>query len=158
MFQCPEHILSPTETGRTYRCSCGLVDSTYFDRKSGWEFQFDEISQPCKMSAGSGHEVNDGNDLLHKRQREVLTHPQRRFKPARWTKTRVRPLPPDRETEGLLCGRLDGTSLLTAAFPATVLLLMWSGEGTRPVNSDDHAIWPSGEMPCMLTSPCSSRN
>lgn len=43
--------------------------------------------------------------------------------------------------------------------PVTVLLLMRSREGTRPVKNEDHrAIWQSGETACPVTSPCSSLN
>lgn len=34
------------------------------------------------MCAGAGHQVNDGDYLLYQGQRELLTHPQRCFKPA----------------------------------------------------------------------------
>ena len=73
-----------------------MVDGTYLDRKSRWELQLDEISEPRKVSASSGHEVNDGDDLLHEGQRKVLAHPQHRFKPAGPTDTRLRPSSPEK--------------------------------------------------------------
>lgn len=109
-----KHILSPTQKAEPPRAP--VVHGTYFDRKSRWEFQFDEISQPCKMSTSSGHQVNDGNDLLHERERKFLTHPQRCFKPAGFDRD---------ETEGIsttqghwiLYSKLDNTSFLTPQVP-----------------------------------------
>lgn len=79
------HLVSPPtpqKTGRTCKYPSILFNHTYFDRESRRKVQFDKISQSCKMSAGSSHEVNDRNDLLHKGEWELFAHPQRSFKSA----------------------------------------------------------------------------
>ena len=131
---------------------CGLLNGTYFDRKSRWEFQFDEVSQSGKMSASSGHQVNDGDDLLHERERKLLTHPQHCFKPAGLDEKRLRPSPSDRETALLLRSRLDNASFLTPhapAFPVILPPLSLSWERIRATKSSHHLeIGQAGEMIC----------
>ena len=51
------------------------------------------------MSASSGHQVNDGDDLLHERERKLLTHPQRCFEPAGFDGEKTGTITTSRETE-----------------------------------------------------------
>lgn len=50
-------------------------------RKARRKPKVDKISESGEVGAGAGHQVNDGCDLLHQRQRMFLTHPQSAFKP-----------------------------------------------------------------------------
>lgn len=63
------------------------IPRTYFNRKSRRKLEGDEVSQPCKMGAGPGHEVNNGSYLLHQGERVFLTHPQCALEPV-WQKSR----------------------------------------------------------------------
>lgn len=112
VLQCPKAHPVARKKGTTSKCSRGSLNGTYFDRKSRREFQFDEISQSCEMSARSGHEVNDGNDLLHKGERKVLTHPQRGFEPAGFDGEKTEDMT-IRQGNWILCHRLDNSSFLT---------------------------------------------
>lgn len=120
-------------------CSSAWLNGTYFDGKSGRELQFDEVSQPGKMCAGTGHQVNDGDHLLHQGQRKLLTHPQRCFKPAdcvRWDQPRLAPR--DGGAVWFPCSSLDNACFPMPQSPQLSHTPCQSWEGTRVTENLHH--------------------
>jgi len=58
-----------------------ILPLTDLHRKARGKPEVDEVLESGKVSAGASHQVNDGSDLLHQRQRMLLAHPQGAFKP-----------------------------------------------------------------------------
>lgn len=63
-----------------------FLSLTDLHREAKGKPEVDEVLESGKVSAGASHQVNDGSDLLHQRQRMLFTHPQGAFKPERGSK------------------------------------------------------------------------
>ncbi len=60
---------------------CLFLSLTDLHREARGKPEVDEVPESGKVSAGASHQVNDGSDLLHQRQRMLFTHPQGAFEP-----------------------------------------------------------------------------